>query len=82
MKKPLTNVSDHAVLRYLERVCGIDIEAIRIGIGRRVDDAARAGACAVHIDGFVYRIEHRNVVTVKPRNFTPLSSSGKWDNDE
>lgn len=58
MKKPRTHVTDHAVLRYLERVRGLDIEALRREIGARVDRACAAGASGVQIDGFTYQIAH------------------------
>lgn len=56
-------VSDHAVLRYLQRVCGVDIDAVR----RRIDAAtarARAeGARGVRADGVVYRLKSGYVAT-------------------
>lgn len=52
MSKPRVRVSDHAVLRYLERVGGFDIEALRRDIRDRVHRAAEAGASGVVIDGF------------------------------
>jgi hypothetical protein len=55
MKRPSATgqvqVSDHAVLRYLERVGGFDIDGLRAAIAARVRDAADAGATAVLIDG-------------------------------
>ncbi len=57
--KPLT-VSDHAVLRYLERVGGFEIEALRQSIERRAAKALLPGASAVVIDG------HRFVVGKGP----------------
>ena len=54
MKKTRTEVSDHAIIRYLERVHGYDIDALRANIAARVDEAACAGAVAVVIDGFRY----------------------------
>jgi hypothetical protein len=38
-------VSDHAVLRYLERVKGIDVEAVRAEIARAPIDTAAAIGC-------------------------------------
>lgn len=64
MKKSRVSVSDHAVLRYLERVRGVDIEALRRQIGQRVDHAAAHGACGIIIDGFGYKIEGGTVTTV------------------
>lgn len=68
MKKPRVRVSDHAVLRYLERVHGIDIEVLRREIGAQVDRARDAvplvGMNGAVIDGMVYRLVDDTVVTV------------------
>lgn len=41
----MTYISDHAVLRYLERVKGVDIESIRAEMQSRALDAAVAIGC-------------------------------------
>jgi hypothetical protein len=64
IKKPLTQVSDHAVIRYLERVLQMDVETIRREIGRKVDRGAGMGASGVRIDGFVYKLRDGHVTTV------------------
>ncbi len=64
MKKSRIPVTDHAVLRYLERVEGMDIERVRREIGARVDRAADMGACGVIIDGVNYKIDGGVVATV------------------
>jgi len=64
MKKSRVVVSDHAVLRYFERVQGVDIERIRREIGARVDHAAAQGACGLIFDGYTYRIENNTVTTI------------------
>lgn len=66
MKKSLIRVSDHAVIRYLERGLFIDVEGLRRRIGRRADRAAEAGASAIVIDGLRYRIVDGCLVTVEP----------------
>ena len=71
MKKPRHPASDHAVVRYLERVKGMDIDAVRREIGRVVDQGLEAGACGVISGGFVYRIEGGCVVTVTRQNTPP-----------
>ena len=68
MKKPRHPVTDHAVIRYLERVEGVDIEAIRREIGRRAETGIEAGACGVVSAGFCYGIEGGVVVTVLHHN--------------
>ena len=71
MKRPLTHVSDHALCRYVERVMGVNIERLRVDIGRAVDDAAKAGASSVKINGMVFRIRDGVVVTVVPSGYDP-----------
>jgi len=66
IKKPRVQVTDHAVIRYLERALGMDVETIRREIGRKVDRGADLGACGVQIDGFVYKILDGVVTTVMP----------------
>ncbi|WP_420324614.1 hypothetical protein [Mameliella sp.] len=65
MKKPRHRVTDHAVLRYLERVQGIDIEALRRELGARIDAACEdfEGMCAVNIEGISFRRSQNGIVT-------------------
>jgi hypothetical protein len=65
MKKSVVIVTDHAVLRYLERVRGLDVEGLRREIGARIDRVAREGACGVILDGWEYRLADGFVVTVR-----------------
>lgn len=64
MKKPLTNVTDHALVRYFERVLGVDMETPRRIIGHQVDEAVRLGCCSVVIEGYRYLITDGVVTTV------------------
>ena len=65
MKRRL-HITDHVVLRHLERVQGVDIESVRDEIARAVALAeGHQGACAVNVDGWSYRIEGDAVVTVR-----------------
>lgn len=67
MKKSVIAVSDHAVLRYLEQVNGVDVEAVRRHIGRAVDVAtAHEGASAVVANGIRFHLRDDTVVTVAP----------------
>tara|TARA_R110002020_G_scaffold15555_35_gene55448 strand:- start:23149 stop:23427 length:279 start_codon:yes stop_codon:yes gene_type:complete len=52
MKRRATEltVSDHAVLRYLEREHGLDVEAVRSHLARPALHAAELGAVAVQIE--------------------------------
>jgi len=83
MKKPRHHITDHALLRYFERIEGIDVEACRRDLGRRVDAAAaeHEGLSAVILDGQRFVIEGKAVVTVtvdvrKRRSATSRRSGG------
>jgi hypothetical protein len=66
----IVNVSDHALVRFLERAGGFDVETLRETIGlslSRAAEAARAiGAAeyAIHADGLTYILNRGVVVTV------------------
>ena len=47
----MLEVSDHAVLRYLERRYGLDVEAVRRHLGGAAISGARLGALAVKTEG-------------------------------
>lgn len=64
----LLRITDHALVRYLERVKGVDVEALRHEIASKVARAADLGACGVRVGGFNYRIEGGYVVTVQPES--------------
>lgn len=61
------SVSDHALLRYLERVVGLDVEALRADIAASCDHALRGNevsAPCVATEVARYLIRGRRVVTV------------------
>lgn len=66
----IVHVTDHALVRFLERAGGLDIEALRTSLGASLARAGRAakaigaGEFAVKADGLVYVIERGVVVTV------------------
>lgn len=72
MKKPKAHVTDHAVLHYLERVHGIDIDAVREEVCQVVDKAIEMGAGAVIVDGLKYVLRDRVVITAAPVRCKPL----------
>lgn len=57
-------VTDHTVLRYLERVAGLDVEAIRTRILGDTSKALAAGATGITVNGISYRFEHGHVSTI------------------
>lgn len=72
MKKPLAYVTDHALLRHLERVQGIDVEAIRLELGHLVDRAIEAGAKATVSEGMRYVLIEDRLVSCVPVKSIPL----------
>lgn len=71
MKKPVALVTDHAVLRYLERVKGVDVEAARLDLGLKVDAAIEAGAAATVSDGIRYVLVENRLISCVPVKSTP-----------
>jgi hypothetical protein len=60
----MAEISDHAVLRYLERVKGVDIEAIRAEMQSPALDAAAAFGCSTVIMGNGARLKMQGSVVV------------------
>lgn len=65
----MTWISDHAVLRYLERVKGVDVEAIRVEMmSPAVDTAVAIGCDTVKLgNGARLRLVGDVVQTVLPK---------------
>lgn len=61
-------ITDHALIRWLERVQGIDLTVFRDEIAAITRRGVAAGACSVTKDHFRYCLVGATVVTVKPRN--------------
>ena len=58
---PVTNL---AVIRYLERVASIDVEAIRARIQNDTKQALAEGASGLVANGISYRFKNGKVVSV------------------
>ncbi len=71
------SITDHAVLRYLERHYGFDFETVRTGLlSETVKLAARMGARSVKADGGKLILQGTRVVTFVP-NRNDKVRSGK-----
>lgn len=75
-------ITDHAMLRYLERVIGVDVARHRHDIEQRVAMAVNLGACALVSDGHRYAIQDCHIVTVKPVRSDPLRVAEYRENRE
>ena len=59
------HITDHALLRYVERVFGIDVDAVRREI--LTDGVAKCielGASTITVKGIQFRVKDRSIVTV------------------
>ncbi len=65
-KKLPIKVTDHCIVRYLERVLCIDVDQIRDRITADCREAIDAGASSIKVNGVQYHLENRTVVTVTP----------------
>lgn len=67
---PKVVVSDHAVLRYLERQWGVDVEGLRARIARDAQIGVEHGANAVNRGRLKFVLKGRFVATVLNRRAT------------
>jgi hypothetical protein len=68
-------VSDHAVLRYLERGMGLNIEIVREHIAALCASPAAFGAIAVRAEGLRFELASNVVTTVRPDSQGPGATS-------
>ncbi len=68
-------VSDHAVLRYLERAMDLNIEVVRAHIASVCGTAAACRAVCVRAEGLRFEIADKTVTTVKPDHQLPARNS-------
>ena len=67
----MIKVSDHAVVRYLERCLGVDVEAVRQAIAGSLDsrpvEFSGGAACKISVDGMSYCLRQNTVTTCVAR---------------
>jgi hypothetical protein len=64
-KNPV-RISDHAVLRYMERAMGLNVEIVRQHITTICAGPAAIGAVCVRAEGVRFEIVNNTVLTVAP----------------
>lgn len=57
-------ISDHAVVRYLERGLGFHVETVRWAIEHVCREAVEAGASSIRVGGLTYMIQGETVTTI------------------
>ncbi len=59
MSKPFNfRISDHVLLRYMERMLGVDVAGFRQRLHDQLEPAAMAGATQIEVAGAVFRFQH------------------------
>jgi hypothetical protein len=73
-------ITDHAVLRWLERVFELDMEAVRDRIWEvpGLREAAMLGATSFSHGGFVYRMDGGRIVTIEPGDSPQAATRGAF----
>lgn len=56
-KQPKVIVSEHAILRYVERILGLDLVQLKSKLERQVAEAARIGATSFTDNGATFIFE-------------------------
>ncbi len=74
--KPRVHITDHALIRYIERVKGFDVDKIRAEIENLVAPTLGTKATGISANGFTYRIQDGAVTTVVPGS-TPAGAKRK-----
>lgn len=68
-------VSDHALIRYLERAMGLNIKLVREHMTQVCEPAAAIGAVCVRSEGLRFEIVNNTVTTVRPDGISPSQTS-------
>lgn len=64
-------VTDHAIVRYLERARGFDIEEVRRHIAALCTPAMNAGSHCLHAENVRFILANMTVITVEPNGTMP-----------
>lgn len=64
-------ITDHAVLRYMERAMGLNVEAVREHIDSVCRGAAGIGASCLRSEGVRFEIVNNAVISVVPDTGSP-----------
>lgn len=66
----MIGISDHALIRFMERIAGFDVESLRLALARGLDRAHKAAAAigeqdyTIKIDGVIYIVKEGVLVTI------------------
>lgn len=77
-------VTDHALVRWLERTGAMDVETMRAMLAASLERAARAAAVLdqskylILADGMVFVVQDATVITVLPEDGRHHHALGPW----
>lgn len=81
MKRRKVRVTDHALIRFLERAGGFEIEKLRTEIAKKVYTCAPEGASGIRVDGVNFVIvsdgDERVVTTVMEADWVNHGPKGR-----
>jgi len=76
VKHEPVRITEHAIVRYLERAMGFNIEAVREHIAGICGGAAAAGAVCVRSEGLRFEItNHHRAGSPEPESYRPGAQS-------
>jgi hypothetical protein len=75
MAKDPIRVTDHAVVRYLERAMGLNVEIVREHIASVCQGPYEVGAVCVRSEGVRFEISGNAVTTVAPDRINPSNTT-------
>lgn len=73
--KVTLRVTDHAVLRYMERAMDLNVEIVREHIASICAGAAGIGAVCLRSEGVRFEITNNAVITVSPDHCNPSNTT-------
>lgn len=76
-KRDALRVTDHALIRYLERAMGLNIDIVRQHMETICAGPAAIGAVCVRAEGVRFEICNNAIVTVRPDSLEPSNTSRK-----
>jgi hypothetical protein len=65
------DVSDHAVLNWLEKVEGVDVAGIRRRIAKAARNAVEQRASGVRVEGVTFKLEYGAITPVVTTTLSP-----------
>lgn len=86
IKKLNFRVTDHVLLRYMERMLGVDVADFRKRLHAKLEPAAMAGATQIETSGMIFKFSHGphdiSVTTMWPADGPPSKKRPPLSGDD